>query len=38
VACERWRALVFCLLGLRDQEQRNGPIIHGKEKVYGSIP
>jgi hypothetical protein len=30
--------LVFCLLRLRDQARRNDAVVHGKEKVYGSIP
>jgi hypothetical protein len=30
--------LVFGLVVRRDQERRNGAVVHGKEKVYGSIP
>jgi hypothetical protein len=29
---------VFCLVRLRDQELQKGAVVHGKEKVYGSIP
>jgi len=30
--------LVFFLLRLRGQAQRNDAVVHGQEKVYGSIP
>jgi hypothetical protein len=37
-ACERRCALAFCLVIVSDQRLRNCAAIHGKEKVYGSIP
>ena len=37
-ACGRWPVLVLCLVKLRDQAIPNGAVVHGKEKVYGSIP
>jgi hypothetical protein len=36
--CERWRGLVFFLVSGHYLRQWNLTVVHGKEKVYGSIP
>jgi hypothetical protein len=37
-ACERWRALVFFEVSAVYLQRQNLTGVHGKEKVYGSIP
>jgi hypothetical protein len=37
-ACECSRALVFCEVNAVYLQRRNLTGVHGKEKVYGSIP
>jgi len=37
-ACECSRGLVFFLVSERYLRQWNLTVVHGKEKVYGSIP
>ena len=37
-ACGRWSVLVFWLVREPYLRFQNLPEIHGKEKVYGSIP
>ena len=37
-ACESWCVLVFWLVKPLYLRLQNPTVIHGKEKVYGSIP